>query len=311
LIRYWKEFSPRLISLQAIGSMTKNEIQALISLLDDPDHGVLDLVKGKLISLGQDAIPELESAWESAFGTIQQNRIEELIHNIQFEKIKSDLTKWVNTKDNTLVDGSVIIARYQYPDIEAEKINAIIEQIKQDVWLELNPGLTAMETVKVFNHILFEVHGFSGNTVNFHAPQNSFINNVLESKKGNPISLSILYIEIARRLNVPIYGVNLPQHFILSYLDKPGFFPFPSSQQEQDILFYINPFSRGAIFSRKDVDAYLRQLNLAPQMSFYNPCSSIEIIRRVINNLLNSFEKLGSPEKVKEMEILLGCTQPG
>jgi regulator of sirC expression with transglutaminase-like and TPR domain len=291
--------------------MTKNEIQALISLLDDPDHGVLDLVRGKLLSLGQDVIPDLESAWESAFGTLQQNRIEELIHNIQFEKIKIDLTKWVNSKDNNLVDGSVIIARYQYPDIDLAKITAIVEQIKQDVWLELNPGLTAMETVKVFNHILFEVHGFSGNTGNFHAPQNSFINNVLESKKGNPISLSILYIEIARRLNIPIYGVNLPQHFILAYLDKPGFFPFPSNTEEQDVLFYINPFSRGAIFSRKDVDAYLRQLNLAPIMSFYNPCNAVEIIRRVINNLMNSFEKLGSPEKVKEMEILLACTQQG
>lgn len=291
--------------------MTKNEIQALISLLDDPDHGVLDLVKGKLLSMGQNVIPELEAAWETAFGTLQQNRIEELIHNIQFEKIKTDLTKWVNTNDNNLVEGSVIIARYQYPDIDAEKINAIVEQIKQDVWLELNPGLTAMETVKVFNHILFEVHGFSGNTGNYHAPQNSFINNVLESKKGNPISLSILYVEIARRLNLPIYGVNLPQHFILSYLDKPGFFPFPSPSEEQDVLFYINPFSRGSIFSRKDVDAYLRQLNLDPVMSYYNPCNGIDIIRRVLNNLINSFEKLGSPEKVKDMEILLSCTKRG
>lgn len=291
--------------------MTKNEIQALISLLDDPDHGVLDLVKGKLLSMGQNVIPELEAAWETAFGTLQQNRIEELIHNIQFEKIKTDLTKWVSTNDNNLVEGSVIIARYQYPDIDAEKINAIVEQIKQDVWLELNPGLTAMETVKVFNHILFEVHGFSGNTGNYHAPQNSFINNVLESKKGNPISLSILYVEIARRLNLPIYGVNLPQHFILSYLDKPGFFPFPSPTEEQDVLFYINPFSRGSIFSRKDVDAYLRQLNLDPVMSYYNPCNGIDIIRRVLNNLINSFEKLGSPEKVKDMEILLSCTKRG
>ena len=291
--------------------MTKNEIQALISLLDDPDHGVLDLVKGKLLSMGQNVIPDLEAAWENAFGTLQQNRIEELIHNIQFEKIKEDLKKWANSNDNNLIEGSAIIARYQYPDIDAAKINAIVEQIKQDVWLELNPGLTAMETVKVFNHILFEVHGFSGNTGNYHAPQNSFINNVLESKKGNPISLSILYIEIARRLNLPIYGVNLPQHFILAYLDKPGFFPFPSLSEEQDVLFYINPFSRGSIFSRKDVDAYLRQLNIGPVMTFYNPCSAMDIIRRVINNLMNSFEKLGSPEKVKEMEILLSCTKQG
>jgi len=291
--------------------MTKNEIQALISLLDDPDHAVLDVVKGKLLSLGQGVIPDLESAWENAFGTLQQNRIEELIHHIQFERIQSDLKQWLNTSDQNLIDGSLIIARYQYPDLDTEKVNSFIEQIKQDVWLELNSGLTAMETVKVFNHILFEVHGFSGNTGNYHAPQNSFINNVLETKKGNPISLSILYIEIARRLNIPIYGVNLPQHFILAYLDKPGFYPFPSTKEEQDVLFYINPFSRGSIFSRKDVDAYLRQLNLAPIISFYNPCHAVDIIKRVINNLINAFEKLGSPEKVKEMEILLSFTHKG
>jgi regulator of sirC expression with transglutaminase-like and TPR domain len=95
-----------------------------------------------------------------------------------------------------------------------------VQQIKHDVWLEINDELTAMEKVKIINHILFDVHQFSGNIANYHAPQNSFINSVLETKKGNPVSLGILYMIIAQELQIPIYGVNLPEHFIVAYVDE-------------------------------------------------------------------------------------------
>ena len=88
-----------------------------------------------------------------------------------------------------------------------------------------------MEKVRVLNHIIFDVHGFSGNTANFHAPQNSYINNVLESKKGNPLSLSVLYAVIAQRLDVNIYGVNLPEHFILAYVEDSHYLPVPAKKE--------------------------------------------------------------------------------
>jgi regulator of sirC expression with transglutaminase-like and TPR domain len=283
----------------------KNKISALINLLDDPDDEIYYQVKEQLLLLGSEAIPDLEQAWETSFGTLMQNRIEELIHSIQFNQIKQQLRNWAKSDNQNLFNGALIIARYQYPDLNEIKIKSYLDQIRQDIWLELNPNLTALEIAKVINHIFFEVHGFSGNTSNFHAPQNSYINNVIESKKGNPLSLSILYSEIAAQLNLPVYGVNLPQHFILAYVNRMGYYPLPDPNYEHEVLFYINAFSRGAIFSRKDVEAYLKQLNLPNLSGYFNPCSPVDMIKRLIHNLINGYEKLGYPDKVNDMNALL------
>ncbi len=287
--------------------MNKKEVFALISLLDDPDELVFRQVSTKFLSLGQEVIPVLEDAWEHSFDTLIQNRIENIIHQIQFDLIKEALKEWAKPEQQDLLEGALLIARYQYPDIDVAKILKQIAQIKQDVWLELNEYLTALEKVKIINHILFDVHNFSGNTTNYHAPQNSYINNVLESKKGNPLLLSIIYTIIAQELEIPIYGVNLPEHFILCFADIEMMgMPTSKGNEGSNVLFYINPFSKGAVFGQKEVDAFLMQLKLAPLAKYYEPCSNLEIIKRLLRNLISSYEKLGYPDKSEELRGLLG-----
>ena len=285
--------------------MDKKEIDALISLLDDPDEGIFEHIKDKLLSLGGDVIPMLEDAWEHSFDTLIQSRIENIIHKIQFETIFLLLKKWVLENNQALLEGVLLVAKYQYPDLNEAKIKKQLNLLKQDIWLELNENLTALEKVKVINHIIFDVHGFSGNTTNFHAPQNSYLNNVLESKKGNPLSLSILYIIIAQNLEIPIYGVNLPEHFILAYRDENKQLPILAKDKNNKVFFYINAFSKGSVFSRKEVDAFLKQLKLPQNSIYYDPCSNVEIIKRLIRNLIQSYEKLGYPNKSSELKILL------
>ncbi len=286
--------------------MNKQELNALISLLDDPDENVYQEVSMRFLSLGEEVIPVLEDAWEHSFDTLIQNRIENIIHQIQYDLIKETLKDWSEPHQQNLLEGALLIAKYQYPDIDFIKIKKQIDQIKQDVWLELNDNLTALEKVKIINHILFDVHNFSGNTTNYHAPQNSYINNVLESKKGNPLLLSIIYTIIAQSLEIPIYGVNLPEHFILCYVDTEHM-GVPSTEGEvgSNVLFYINPFSKGAVFSKREIDAFLKQLKLENLEMFYEPCSNLEIIKRLLRNLITSYEKLGYPDKSKELKALL------
>jgi regulator of sirC expression with transglutaminase-like and TPR domain len=286
-------------------SLSTAELSALISLLDDPDETVFNQIQDRLLSLGQEVIPHLESAWENSFDPLFQNRIENIIHKIQFDSIKEDLHNWAMLGGQNLLFGTILVARYQYPDLNEEKIKKQIDQIRQDVWLELNNNLTALEKVRVINHILFEVHGFGGNTTNFHAPQNSYINNVLESKRGNPLSLAILYTIIAQSLNIPIFGVNLPEHFIVAYKEEHDFPAITDDLQHGNILFYINPFSKGSVFSRKEIDTFLKQLKLEQDPSYYEPCNNIDIIKRLIRNLIYAFEKLGYVEKMNELKNLI------
>lgn len=286
--------------------MNQAEINALIDLLDDPDQEVFNNIRDRLISYGEEVIPELENAWEASFNNVVQTRIEEIIHNIQFTNIRTKLALWANKLDPNLLEGALLVAKYQYPDLDEERMLNKIEVIKRDIWLELNANLTALEKVRVMNHIIFEIHGYSGNTTNYHAPQNSYINNVLESKKGNPLSLSILYSVIAQSLGLPIYGVNLPEHFILAYKDVEGMADeIMRTDNTHGVLFYINAFSKGSVFGKREIDTFLKQINMKPIDMFYTPCSNVDIIVRMLRNLMGAYEKLGYPEKVKDLEELL------
>ena len=293
------------MALKRKKEMSLKEVIALITLLDDPDDTIYVQVKDRFVILGQPAIPHLETAWENSFDAIMQKRIESIIHTIQFETLEKALKNWAKEGQDDLLKGILILARYQYPDLDESKIRKQLAQIKQDVWLELNDDLTALEKVQIINHILFEVHQFSGNITNYHAPQNSFINNVLESKKGNPLMLSVVYALVCKELSIPIYGINLPQHFVLAYVnERANLIDVNNKTLSNNILFYINPFSKGLIFNQKDIDQFLKQLNLEPDAKYYLPCSNVEILKRCLNNLVFSYEKLGYLEKVEELKRL-------
>ncbi len=280
--------------------LNKNELNSLIKLLDDPDPQIFDHVEGKLLSYGNEVISYLESAWENSFDAILQERIENVVHKIQYQNVREDLALWHQSGGFDLLRGFLIINRYQYPDLDEEKVINQIDAIKRDVWLQMMYESSPAEKVKLLNHIFYNIYGFSGNTKNHKSPQNSYLSQVLESKKGNQISLAIIYSVIAQKLDIPIYGVNLPQHFILAYVDE-----FEQKEKEPGILFYINVFNKGYIFGKRDIDQFLRQLQIKPESFFYEPCSNTEIIKRVLRNLISSYEKEGANDKAKELIKLL------
>lgn len=287
--------------------MNEKEVESLIKLLDDPDAEISSHVEDKLLSYGNDVIEYLESAWSQSLDSILQERIENLVHKIQFQNVKRDLELWYIGGAFDLLQGMLIVNKYQYPDLDEQKIINQIEDIKRDIWMQIVYEMSAVEKVKLINHIFYGTHGFSGNTANHQDPQNSYLSQVLESHKGNQILLAVIYSIIAQKLDIPIYGVNLPQHFILAYVDEISVDNDMTSENEFEnrILFYINAFNKGFLFGRKDVDSFLKQLNLKPLNHFYEPCSNTEIVQRVIRNLISSYEKLSALEKAEELKELL------
>jgi regulator of sirC expression with transglutaminase-like and TPR domain len=246
----------------------------------------------------------LESAWDNSFDNLIQCRIEEIIHDIQQNQLALELKDWKQNSAFDLLKGFFLVSRYQYPDLDFQEISGKVEILKRDIWLELNSGLTALEKVKVINHIFFDIHDLKGNKTNIDAPQNYFINTLLESKKGNHLSLGVLYIIIAQKLGIPIFGVDLPQHFVLAFVDEVHDEKYTVAD-ENEVLFYINPFNRGAIFTKNEIDVYINHLRLKPQNSHFKPCNNITIVRRLIENLVQTYARMGYNDKVGELNALL------
>jgi regulator of sirC expression with transglutaminase-like and TPR domain len=283
--------------------MEENEIHSLIKLIDDPDERVFDRIRQELVDRGEDAIPELESAWEEgSFGLLFQQRVETIIHQIQFEQVQKGLREWADEGASDLLQGVLWVNRYQYPELDLGNIHRTIGQLKKDAWIELHEDLTAFETVKVLNHVIYTVHGFRGNKKAPQAPRNHYLNLLLESGDGSPLALGILYLLLARNFQIPIRGVDLPEHFILAYMDE--YSVLPQLGQEGNVLFYINPFSKGGIFNQKEIDSFLKQLKKDPDPSYYQPCGNLAIVRRLIDQLKQGYRGNGQTEKVEELEIL-------
>ena len=282
-------------------SMEEKELKALVSLLDDEDAQIISHVEEKIISLGEEIIPFLESEWESNLNPLVQNRIEDLIHILQFDLLKNRLVAWFEEDSPDLLKGMWLIATYQYPDLEYSRLRQDLEQIYYEAWLEFKTDVHPYDQVKLLNSVIFNKLRFGANTKNFHAPGNSMVNVVLENRKGNPISLCVIYMLVAQKLKMPVYGVNLPNLFILTY----------KSENENYAQFYINAFNRGLIFSKDDIDNYIAELRINPQDGYYQPCSNKDIILRSLRNLVNSFDKIGDHAKSEEIKTLLHLVSDG
>jgi regulator of sirC expression with transglutaminase-like and TPR domain len=187
-----------------------------------------------------------------------------------------------------------LVNTYQYPDAELATITAVpSSRFTTMRGFLVKPDMHPLDQVKALNHVLFKVHKFSANTANFHSPTNSMLHQVLESKRGNPLTLCVIYLAIAQKLGLPVYGVNLPNLFILTF-KHPGLEPF-----------YINVYNKGLMLTKGDIDNYLLQLNLNPVDLFYEPCSNLAIVQRALRNLSFSFEKLNDLDKATEVTKLL------
>lgn len=275
------------------------ELEALISLLEDPDRQVYDTVADRLIELGEDVVSPLEKRWEITLKPDLQVRIENVIKTIQFNTLQRGMDSWKGGGGSDLLFGAYLIARFHYPDLEYDFLNEKIEKIRKDIWLELNNELTALEKVKVINYFLYDIHGFDKSSKKAHTPQLYMVNHVMDTHKGGPVMLGLIYAELARRLGLPIFGVNLPRNFVLCYYDEDY------REDPNGILFYINPSDKGAALGLKELKHFLNHLKIEERDFYFTPCSNVDIIERLVINLQYAYEKSGQSEKAESLKQLL------
>jgi regulator of sirC expression with transglutaminase-like and TPR domain len=288
-----------------MSNVSDKEFRALVSLLDDNDDEVYVHVTDKLFSLGLDGIPLLESAWETTDNQITQSRLEDVINKIQFSNVKDRLIKWIQNGVQDLLEGALLVAKFQYPDLDEYKITQKVNSIAKNIWIELNPALSPLEEAHVVNHVFFQLHGFYGQQTQQLDIDLGYINNLIDSKKGNSLSLSILYLILTQKNELPIYGVNLPYHFIMAYSKKQlNEDELAENNQEKNVMFYINPLNKGIAFSRSEITHYLEQMKLKSHKKYYSPCSNLEIIKMLVYNQMSCYEQKGNKLKAQQLKEL-------
>ena len=207
----------------------------------------------------------------------------------------------MNGPGEDLASAALAIARVEYPSLDPAPYVAALDRMGAEVATRLNGPRE--ESIRAFNEYLYDEQGFTGNRERYDDPRNSFLNEVLDRRTGIPLSLAVIYLEVARRAGLRVDGVNFPGHFLLRAAQV---------DTGSDTLI-IDPFHRGALLSEYDCRQLLRS-HVGDEAAFNRtlliPATRHDIVVRMLVNLKRLYVRMRSFPQARFVSTLLLSTDP-
>lgn len=174
-----------------------------------------------------------------------------------------------------LAKAALFLAQEEYPNLDIDEYINALDTMAAEIEERLPNERYPLRVIKIINQYLYEELGFTGNANDYYDPRNSFLNDVIDRRTGIPISLALVYLEIARRLDFPMVGVGMPGHFLI----RPDF---------EDSAIFVDAFNGGEILFPEDCQARLTQIYNRPvelSPNFLEPVSPRRFLGRMLSNL--------------------------
>ncbi|MCY4580222.1 MAG: transglutaminase-like domain-containing protein [Chloroflexi bacterium] len=195
--------------------------------------------------------------------------------NMEARDVWNQFDRMVSSPDEEidLSRAALLIAATEYSNLSIERELFHLDGIAEGIAPRMEDD-TPLYQLNTLSEYLFDELKFAGNHTNYHDPRNSFLNDVMERKRGIPITLSLLYIEVGKRIGVPLLGIGMPGHFIVRHRDEPEVF--------------VDPFHGGILLSVDECMERLKQVtqgSLEWDADYLEPVSSRAIIARMLRNL--------------------------
>jgi regulator of sirC expression with transglutaminase-like and TPR domain len=189
-----------------------------------------------------------------------------------------------------LLTGALLIARDAHPGLDLAEQRARLDELARPLEGRGLPGFPPSVQARLLSDYLYVVCGFRGAKTDYYEPRNSFLNEVLDRKTGIPITLAVVYIEVARRLGVSALGVGFPGHFLVRLGERPG---DPSGQRNEPVI--VDPFYQGRLLDADGLGALLRRANVRVPLSseMLEPARTRHIVARMLMNLRGIYTSRG------------------
>ena len=283
----------RASTIPSAKELSQGERLALVSLLTDEDPAIYRTIRDKILSYGPPAAEWLRPHVTSDDPALRR-RAQQIV--LYFERQASDdhfLAFCIrHGEEFDLEQAAWLFARTQYPLINVEAYQAVLEGYANELRDRLASNFGPKEVLQVLNQFLFSELGFAGNEENYYDPENSYLNRVLDRRKGNPINLCLLYILLTRRLRLPVAGIGLPGHFICRY-------------QSTAAEIYLDPFNRGTFLTKADCVQYLANANFSRRDDYLTPVSPRRLLLRICSNLHQIYQRLEQPAEATRLQRYL------
>jgi regulator of sirC expression with transglutaminase-like and TPR domain len=273
--------------------LSESQWKALVNLLADDDPSIYQTVREKILSFGEDA-GEWLRPYRLSNDPLLRRRAREIVQH--FDRQEADT--WFlafclkHGEEFDLEEGVWLLAMTQYPDINVGAYRALLDHFAAELRERIDFSETDKEILTTINNYLFDELGFSGDQESYYDSQNSYLNRVVDRRKGNPINLSLLYLLLARRLQLPVAGIGLPGHFICRY---------QSTSEE----IYIDPFHHGKFLTKADCIQYLVSGSHGLQDEFLAPVSTRRMLMRICSNLHQIYSQMELSEETTRLQRYL------
>lgn len=270
--------------------LTDADWRALLSLLADEDPAVYQTVRQRILSESDRAVRQLRPATLSN-DPIQRRRAAEIIDFITRHASDDQFLAFClnSGEDLDLEMGALLLAQTQYPGINIAGYEAIFDDFAREIRESIDLAAPATQIIGTINDFLFRKHGFHGNEENYYEADNSYLNRVIDRRKGNPISLCLIYLFLARRLRLPVAGIGMPGHFLCRF------------QATTDELF-IDAFNNGKVLTKGDCVKYLLHTRDGFKEAYLAPVSPRRTLLRVCSNLHQIYSQLNKPEAIARFQ---------
>lgn len=281
------------------------ELEALLYLLEDPDINVFEEIREKIISLGIDVIPHLENTWELNEDLLVQKRVEEIVHQIQYDVLLKELEGWLSSETDDLLKGSAILCSYQFPALNFELLEAKVIHLKREIWLEFGIDSSPLKIVHAFNRVFFEQWGFKKIAEPLQMQHHWYFNYLFSSHQGQAISLATLYLILARELNLPIHLMRMPDNRImLAYLEHEFNAAQSNYTYHGEIHFLIDPSEEGKVLTLDEIEKELPVADPAAPADFLSPMSHCHILLFQLKLIIQFYQEKEELNKVTELQQL-------
>lgn len=272
---------------------SESQRAALLKLLADEDPAIYRSIRQRILSFGAPAADWLRPQTLSRDPTLRR-RAQEIVLRLDRQEADNRFLGFClkQGEELDLEQGAWLLAQTQYPEINVTGYQALMDSFADDLRDSVQTGGQAEEILNSLNRYCFGQLGFVGNEENYYDPENSYLNRVLDRRTGNPISLCLVYVLLARRLGLPVTGIGLPGHFICR---------FQSSSAE----LYIDAFNRGKLLTKADCIQYLLQGNYSVRDDYLAPVSPRRMLLRVCGNLHQIYLHLEQGENATRLQRYL------
>jgi regulator of sirC expression with transglutaminase-like and TPR domain len=280
-----------------VAPLDEKALRSLVTLLEEEDPASLALVRRKILGVGAAIMPYLDELRRAATPQMAV-RLDSVAAELRFQDLRREFVRLALAKTPDLEEGALLISRFGFADVDPKVYRAWLDKVAAAVETDIPTDAGIGESVRRLSNHVFQSLGFAGNETRYYDADNSYLSRVIDTRRGIPVTLTVLMLLLARRLKLPLYGVGTPGHFLAGF-------------KEGGASLFVDCFRGGQVMTLPEVKRMLVRNGYEWRPELGKPVGSRDILARMLRNLISIYQKNGAADRAERLSTLVEIVLTG